>query len=83
MLQHMGFAMNKSKRIEKIVQIRKNMLENLLKKDEKKHWSLLRLQTKLEYKKGKYCLSRFDCDKINRKLKKWTDKTGILKKFDH
>jgi hypothetical protein len=73
--------MKKKKRIEKLVNIRKQMLLANLDKDEKRYWSLLREHMKFEIKSGKYWISKFDWLKICRKVSEWAKKTGVLKKL--
>lgn len=78
MLERMEVA----ERINKVIEIRKQMVKSMIDKDEKSYWSLLREQYSLEFENNKIMLSEDDWKIINIHLKDWADETGILKKID-
>ena len=78
MLERMEVA----ERINKVIEIRKQMVKSMIDKDEKSYWSLLREQYSLEFENNKIMLSEDDWKIINIYLKDWADETGILKKID-
>ena len=74
--------MEVAERINKVIEIRKQMVKSMIDKDEKSYWSLLREQYSLEFENNKIMLSEDDWKIINIHLKDWADETGILKKID-
>lgn len=78
MLERMEVA----ERINKVIEIRKQMVKSMIDKDKKSYWSLLREQYSLEFENNKIMLSEDDWKIINIHLKDWADETGILKKID-
>ena len=78
MLERMEVA----ERINKVIEIRKQMVKSMIDKDEKSYWSLLREQYSLEFENNKIMLSEDNWKIINIHLKDWADETGILKKID-